>query len=214
VGRLALAKIRLFVKAKKGVNEMGIFGENKEKRALRYLEILEHVLSEHDRTFTSQIGYFYRDFKESQIYRDQFDSSPRPEEEDVSPKGIVRYRIMGLALVSAKFQSKRSDIEGFIQAASAITISKVPTIAEASKQEYIVDRETFNVLLKSKPSLVEQTQGIIEGNAELICEAHINAIGESLGQEFTENLINRKIIAEKSLPIAINIIGGMSNNWK
>jgi hypothetical protein len=65
---------------------MGIFGESKQDRLIRYIETLETVVREHDRTYHGQVKKIHEDYKTFRT--EEFDPNIRLEEFYISSVGL------------------------------------------------------------------------------------------------------------------------------
>lgn len=182
---------------------MGIFGESKQDRLIRYIETLKEVVSEHDRTYHGQVKKIHEDY--NTISPEEFDPNINLEEFYISPVGLFKYRLLGACMVVIKFMQKKGDHDEFLQFASglcnAVDLDDLDSGGLINNKPDPAGNKSD--LAKVYDSVVlDYTRNLSEKNLFEISKLHLEALGESVGEEFISSKINHNALRINSLSVS------------
>ena len=186
---------------------MGLFGESAKNRLMRYVAMMEEVVSEHDRTYHNQVKKIHEDY--NTISPEEFDRNIKLEEFNISSVGLFKYRFLGACIIVMKFMKKKGDHEGFLQVATGMC-NKENLDDEDSGA--LMDNKTLTTLYDS--IVLDYLKHLSEQNMFEISNLHLDALGESVGKEFISSSINQNALRIQSLAVAEGVNNLMRTDLK
>ena len=184
---------------------MGLFGENKQERVLRYIKQAASMMKENDKVYINNVNQIYDDYF---LSKDQFDPKIKISDKFVSNIGLAKFRLYAAMICQYHFMKKDDDML-FLNALTGMCLLKD---VDNSKSENLMAPETFKTFFHS--NYVSYIKNLSTKNLYALSEDFMDILNDSFENDFLLSEINRNAIRIRSMSVCEAMSKALGANFK